>query len=309
MKYSEDMYLKFIDKEKNIYELAELYPQNRRDVSEYIQILEDPYTRENVSIDGNKIHSTNNTFTINDNVADFSNSDNNSTEWKTLNKQFLNYHKSLSVYEMVNSMPIINYLSLKSKIGLLKNISVLDVGGGTGHTFCSFFQYPETIEYFLVDPNLRLMHDQFFRIFPKLSYLKMAHILANAESLPVKNDSFDLVLSLAAIDHLNDYKKFIAESYRVLKPGGTFFVSSHLDIPESTEDKTSLKEKIFTASFWERLARFLYFRKYKVGSDDHTLHLKDEMPIEKELLNQGFIIESKEVFKRHFYFVAKKQNL
>lgn len=306
MDYSEDIYLKFIDKEKNIYELAELYAQNRRDVSEYIQILEDPNTGENVRIEGDKIRSTKNSFPINDKIADFSNSNINSAEWKALNRQFLNYHKSLSVYEMVNSMPIINYLSLKSKIGLMKNISVLDVGGGTGHTICSFFQYPETIEYFLLDPNLRLMHDQFIRIFPKLSYLKMAHILANAESLPIKKESFDLVLSLAAIDHFNDYKKFIAESYRVLKPGGTFFVSSHLDIPVSTDDRTGLKSKLFTASFWERLARFLYFRKYKVGSDDHTLHLKDEMPIEKELLNQGFIIESKEIFKRHFYFIAKK---
>jgi ubiquinone/menaquinone biosynthesis C-methylase UbiE len=309
MDYSEDTYLQLIDKEKNIYELAELYPQNRRDVKEYIHLLQDPNINEEVRIEGDKIVSSQNSFAIDDNVADFSNSDHNSEEWKALNKQFLNYHKSLSVYEIVNSSPITNYLSLKSKIGLLKNVSVLDVGGGTGHTFCTFFQYPETIEYFLVDPNLRLMHDQFIRIYPKLSYLKMAHILANAESLPIKNDSFDLVLSLAAIDHLNDYKKFIAEAHRVLKPGGTFFVSSHLDIPVSSEDRTSLKAKIFTASFWERLARYLYFRKYKVGSDDHTLHLKDEMPIEQELLKQGFVIEDKEVFKRHFYFTAKKQLL
>ena len=34
------------------------------------------------------------------------------------------------------------------------------------------------IEYFLLDPNLRLLHDQFIRIYPKLSYLDIipAHI-------------------------------------------------------------------------------------------------------------------------------------
>lgn len=302
----EDTYFKLINKEKNIYELATLYPQNRRNINEYIHLLQDPKTYEEVSLNENRIVSSQNEYIVVDNVADFTDNSNNSEEWNTLNKQFLNYHKSLSAYTMLNSMPVINYLSLKSEIGLSKNIKVLDVGGGTGHIFCSFFQYPETIEYFLLDPNLRLLHDQFIRMFPKLSYLKMAHILANAEALPIKSNSFDMVLSLAAIDHLNDYKKFITEAYRVLKSGGTFFVSSHLDQPESQEDKTKLKSKLFSYSFWERVARYLYYRKYKVGSDDHTLHLKDEMPIEQELLNAGFNIEKKEVFKRNFYFVAIK---
>ncbi|MEI6122909.1 MAG: class I SAM-dependent methyltransferase [Bacteroidota bacterium] len=303
----EDAYFKLIGKEKNIYELATLFPQNRRDVGEYVQLLKDPKSEEEVLVKGNKIISSTKEYPITDNVADFSDTSNNSDEWKKLNKQFLNYHKSLNVYEMINSMPIINYLSLKTGLGFVKNIKVLDVGGGTGHAFSSFFQYPETIEYFLLDPNLRLLHDQFIRMFPKLSYLKMAHILANAEALPIKNNSFDMVLSLAAIDHLNDYKKFIAEAYRVLIKGGTFFVSSHLDQPESLEDKTKLKSKLFSYSFWERVARYLYYRKYKVGSDDHTLHLKDEIPIEQELIKTGFIIEKKEVFKRNFYFVGVKQ--
>lgn len=302
----EEAYFNLIDKEKNIYELAELYPQNRRDISEYIHLLQDPKTSEEVILNENRIVSSQNEYNVNDNIADFSGSINNSEEWNILNKQFLNYHKSLSAYTMLNSMPIINYLSLKSKLGLSKNIKVLDVGGGTGHTFCSFFQFPETIEYFLLDPNLRLLHDQFIRMFPKLSYLKMGHILANAEALPIKNNSFDMVLSLTAIDHLNDYKKFIAEAYRVLKTGGTLFVSSHLDQPASAEDKTKLKSKIFSPSFWERIARYLYYRKHKVGADDHTLHLKDEMPIEDELLKAGFVIEKKEVFKRNFYFIAMK---
>ena len=93
----------------------------------------------------------------------------------------------------------------------------MDVGGGTGHTLATFFEFPETIDYFLVDPNIRLIHDQFIRLYLKLSYLKMSHIQANAEFLPIKENSFDLVLNLSAIDHLDDYKKFISEAYRVLK--------------------------------------------------------------------------------------------
>ena len=180
-------YLDLIDKERNIYELAKLYSQNRKDVSSYIDILQDPKTGAPLKLDGSKLVG-NREYAIDDNVPDFTEKETTSEEWKKLNAQFLNYHKSLSVYTLVNSMPIINYLSLKTGLGLIKDVKVLDVGGGTGHTHCSFFQYPETIEYYLLDPNLRLLHDQFLRFYPKLSFLKMGHILATAEFLPIKDN-------------------------------------------------------------------------------------------------------------------------
>lgn len=298
-------YLELIDKERNIYELADLHSQNRKNVEEYLDILQDPNTGKPLTVEGDKLKGEK-SYSTEDNIADFTSNDRTSEEWKRLNAQFLNYHKSLSVYTMLNAAPIINYVSFQSEIGTLTNAKVLDVGGGTGHVYCSFFQQPETIEYYLLDPNLRLLHDQFFRLYPKLSYLKMGHILANAEYLPIKDNSFDVVLNLSAIDHFDDYKKFIREAYRVLKPGGKFLVSSHLDIPESKEDSTSTRSKIFSHSFFERLSRYLYYKKHAVGGDDHTLHLEDEKPIEKALLEAGFKIEKQEVFKRYFYFVARK---
>ena len=303
---NKDRYYQLIDKERNIYELAELYPQNRKDVSEYLDLLQDPISQTALTIDNDTLIGDNK-YKIEDNVANFTSNDTNSAEWKRLNKQFLNYHKSLSVYTLLNSAPINNYLSMESEIGSLKNVKVLDVGGGTGHTHCSFFQFPESIEYYLLDPNLRLLHDQFIRLFPKLSYLKMAHILANAEYLPIKDNSFDVVINISAIDHLDDYKKFISEAYRVLKPGGKFLVSSHLDVPKSEEDRTQTKSKVFSSSFWERVSRYLFYKKYTVGSDDHTLHLEDGKPIEKALLEVGFTIKKEEIYKRYFYFVAEKK--
>jgi ubiquinone/menaquinone biosynthesis C-methylase UbiE len=297
---------KLIDKERNIYELADLYPQCRMEVAEYVDLLQDPIAQTSLTIEDTKLVGDNK-YNIEDNVANFTVNDTTSDEWKRLNKQFLNYHKSLSVYTLLNAAPIINYIALKTEIGLLKNVKVLDVGGGTGHSHCSFFQFPETIEYYLLDPNLRLLHDQFIRLFPKLSNLKMGHILANAEYLPIKDNSFDVVINISAIDHLDDYKKFISEAFRVLKPGGKFLVSSHLDVPQKDEDKTKAKSKIFSSSFWERVSRYLYYRKHAVGSDDHTLHLEDGKPIEEALLESGFTIKKEEIFKRYFYFVAEKK--
>jgi ubiquinone/menaquinone biosynthesis C-methylase UbiE len=294
-----------IDKERNIYELAQLFHQIRKPLSEYINILQDPKTGKEIELKDNKLYGEQ-IYNGTNNIADFSNHDYNSEDWKKLNDQFLNYHKSLSVYTAVNCAPLINYLSLRTKIGLMKNIKVLDVGGGTGHTHCSFFQFPEEIEYYLLDPNLRLLHDQFLRLYPKLSYLPMGHIIANAEQLPIKDNSFDLVLNISAIDHMNDYKKFISESFRVLKTNGTILISSHLDIPQEIKDKTKVKHKIFSLSFWERVSRFLYFKKHQVGDDDHTLHLTNIDPIEKALISNGFKIVEKEVFKRYFWIIGSK---
>ncbi len=307
MQKPEEIFFELIGKKKNIYQAATLYPQKRKKISSYIEILKDPYSDENLELEGDVLKSSTNRYAAKDDVANFGNNDENSQEWIDLNQQFLNYHKSLTVYDLINSISGVNYLSLKSKIGLKKNIKVLDVGGGTGHTFCSFFQYPETIEYFLMDANLRLLHDQFIKIYPKLTFLEMGHILGNAEVLPIKDNTFDLVINLAAIDHLNDYKKAIAESLRVLVPGGIFLVSSHLDGSSLKHIKQSKFSNMFSTEFMEKLTRRLYTRKLNVGKDDHTLHLKDSKPIEDELLKQGFIIEDKEEYKNNFYYVAKKE--
>lgn len=298
-------YFDLIDKERNIYEEAQLFSQLRKPISEYVDILQEPDSGKDLVFDnnqliGDKIYSSTN------NIANFTNNDIHTEEWKRLNVQFLNYHKSLSVYTAVNSAPVANYLSLKSEVGLMKNVKVLDVGGGTGHTHCSFFQFPETIEYYLLDPNLRLLHDQFIRFYPKLSYLPMGHILGNAELLPIKDSSFDVVLSISAIDHLNDYEKFISEAYRVLNKNGVFLISSHLDVSPSNNDKTKTRTKIFSSAFWERISRFLYYKKNRVGNDDHTLHLDNMEPIEKALINSGFKIGEKEVYKRYFWITATK---
>ena len=56
--------------------------------------------------------------------------------------------------------------------------------------------------------------------------IKIVHILANAEYLP-KDNSFDVVLNLSSEDDFDDYRHFIKESYRVLKKGGYFLITSY----------------------------------------------------------------------------------
>jgi ubiquinone/menaquinone biosynthesis C-methylase UbiE len=307
-----DLQIHLLTQERNIYEIAELYEQNRHAITDKLDVLASPQSLGNpLKKVGEKLvcETTNTEYVIKNNVVDFCKNqfEKSEDEWARLNAQFMNYHKSLSVYTLLNSVPLLNYLAEKSGLGSLKNAKVIDIGAGTGHTLCSFFQHPETLDYYLCDPNLRLLHDQFLRIYPRLSKLKLTHLLCYAEQLPFKNETADLVMSLSAIDHFKDYKAFFKEGYRVCKKDGLIFVSSHLDVPAANRiQKVSIKSKLFSYSFWERVARYLYYRKYKVGHDDHTHHFETIDPIEKAMNDAGFKTQAKEEFYGNFWIVGKK---
>lgn len=307
----EEIFLQMIDKERNIYEHSVLFHQCRKNPEAYLHGLANPYTHaDGLSLqDGALVCKDSGMhFPVSDHVIDFRNraEASNSAEWERLNTQFLNYHKSLTVYTLLNSMPITNYVSMKSGIGELQNQRVVDVGAGTGHVHSSFFRHPESIEYYLLDPNLRLLHDQFIRLYPKLTQIPMAHMLAYAEHLPFRDGFADVVLSLSAIDHYNDYPSFFAEAYRILRPGGKILISSHLDIPAAPQDRGNKVQKWLSPSFFERASRYLYYKNNRLGKDDHTYHFKNTELFEKGLEEKGFKICQSEIFKRYFFVVAEK---
>jgi ubiquinone/menaquinone biosynthesis C-methylase UbiE len=307
-----NVHLEMIPKERNIYEAAELYNQNRLSVEEMSHDLGSPVNSGGVLVaDGKSLRcaQSGEIFPVKNNVIDFRNVDvpGSTKEWQDANKEFLNYHKSLTVYTMLNSLPLINYLRGRTGIGDIKNATVIDVGGGTGHTLCSFFRHPETLRYYNLDPNLRLLHDQFIRVYPEILHLKMGHLLCFGERLPFKSEVADLVMSLSSIDHFKDYKEFISEAFRVLKPRGRIFISSHLDLPsEQRVQSVQFWQKLFSMQFFERVARYLYFRKYRVGDDDHTYHFESVDPIETALTAKGFKIIEKEELLGNFWITAIK---
>ncbi len=50
--------------------------------------------------------------------------------------------------------------------------------------------------------------------------------LLNAHRLPFNDESFDVVVSIETIEHLEKPMQFLSECYRVLKPGGEFVCST-----------------------------------------------------------------------------------
>ena len=299
-----ELFFNQIDIERNTYQAAELFHQNRKKVKSYIANLQcecggDLYIADNKAICKN----CKKEYPISEEVINFCANKSGNATWDHLNQQFLNYHKSLTAYTLLNSAPLNNYVGIESGMNNLQDVKLVDVGGGTGHMYCSFFNHPETIDYYLVDPNLRMVHDQLLRVYPKLTQLSISHILSSAEKLPFKNEFADVVMSYSAIDHYADFKLFIAEAKRILKNNGTLFISSHLDL--SAEPYTSNNKGLH--SLLEKAARYFYYKKNGVGADDHTLHLKNTDIIINELNTNGFEIEKNVTFKRYFYIIAKKK--
>lgn len=75
--------------------------------------------------------------------------------------------------------------------------------------------------------------------------------VADALDMPFADNSFDLVWSLESGEHFPDKRRFLAESYRVLKPGGTFLMATWCHRPimpatrELTADEREHLEKIY----------------------------------------------------------------
>ncbi len=322
-----EMYSYLMSQHRNIYQEAQLFEQNRKPVNSYIQNLAHPFkTDTGFKLENNKLVAENgDTFFIKNNVIDFrsSKADNSElhSQWAELNDTLVNYQKYLTPYVLLNSLSIYNYIGAKTGLNQLKNATVIDVGAGTGQIYGTFFFNQESVDYFLVDPNLRLIHDQFLRLYPKLVHYPLSHILCFAENLPFRSGFADLVMSISSIDHFKDYKKFMAEANRVLKPGGSILIASHLDslnvkmpkpkVPaELSKDNQprSFQNKIYNRLVlkFEHYAKKYHNKKRGKVEDDHMHHFEDTKILEESLRNAGFEVEQAEVFNHNFFVKAKK---
>ncbi|MDI1355075.1 MAG: class I SAM-dependent methyltransferase [bacterium] len=312
---------------RNIYQEAELFTQNRKKVAEYKDVLCHPFKNElGLELEGSTLKASNgDIFNVEDDVIDFriisTKEDKVNIHWSELNKTLVNYQRYLTPYVLLNSLPIYNYIGEKTGLNKIKDALVIDVGAGTGQIFGTFFYHQESINYFLVDPNLRLLHDQFLRLYPKIATFPLSHLLSYAENLPFKSGVADLVLSLSSIDHFKDYKQFMREAHRVLKNGGQILIASHLDtvsretkkVNEPNELKTiviknSLMKKVYNRLNlkFEELSRKFHNKKRGNIEDDHMHHFDGTELLEKSLKECGFEVELAEVFKHNFFIKAKK---
>lgn len=187
---------------------------------------------------------------------------------------------------------------------------ILDIGAGEGITDLSIvlrYQPQELVAMDIVD---------YIKELPRVSQengLPLEQLPENftflqqsCESVPYPDESFDVVISWGSVEHIaGGYRKALDEVYRVLKPGGLFFVAPglyysamghhlgefspiphlHLRIPEE-----ELKHLVMTTK-----PNIMDRSGFNVTNEDYWRFYKELNPIrladfEKELRSYGYII-------------------
>src|SRR5262249_49645588 len=105
---------------------------------------------------------------------------------------------------------------------------VLEIGFGTGLNLPHYQEQVHKIT--TVEPNVGMHHLAQKRI--RRTSIPVEQRVLRGERLPFADDAFDCVVSTFTLCSIEDVPKALAETYRVLKPGGRFLFLEHGLSPE-----------------------------------------------------------------------------
>ena len=129
----------------------------------------------------------------------------------------------------------------------------LDVATGAGHTAAAFAPHVARVVASDLTPQMLV---QVQKLADEKGFGNMETAIADAESLPFPDASFDLVTCRIAPHHFPDIALFLAESFRVLKPGGTFALVDNVSPdPETTPgfSKAELRDAAAAYNAFEKV--------------------------------------------------------
>lgn len=173
----------------------------------------------------------------------------------------------------------------------------LDVATAAGHTAFAFAPHVTHVTASDVTPEM-LNEARKLAAEKGLSNVEMT--LADAEALPFLDASFDLVTCRIAPHHFPDVRAFIAETWRVLKPGGTFALVDNV-----SPDRTSTPG-FDAAELAAAAADYNAFEKLRDPSHGRCLTASEW----RELVTaQGFRIQTEELIDKAMDFDAWCRNM
>ena len=117
------------------------------------------------------------------------------------------------------------------------NLSILDIGCGTGRLYQIFAKFQDSIDYIGLDQSAGQLA-QSKKEFPNNKYVQ-----AEMTKLPLEDASFDLVFCIATLHHLPDEetrRQALSEMKRILKPGGRVLMTNwnlYSDSAQKTVEK------------------------------------------------------------------------
>lgn len=120
-------------------------------------------------------------------------------------------------------------LKLLDNIDYKKNISVLDIGSGSGFPLTEIaMRLGSSSKVYGIDPWAEAME----RIRRKLDYYNIDNVSlieGVAEKIPLADNSVDLITSNNGLNNVSDIEQVISECGRIIKPGGQFIQTMNLD--------------------------------------------------------------------------------
>ena len=100
----------------------------------------------------------------------------------------------------------------------VKDKDILEVGSGRGGgaSFIARYLHPSSVTGIDISKDAIELCSKIYSI-PNLDF-----IVGDSENIPFADNSYDILINVESSHCYGDMKKFLSESYRVLKPGGFF---------------------------------------------------------------------------------------
>lgn len=199
-------------------------------------------------------------------------------------KENLDLAKIIDVFDELPLWSAPFGLKLLEFVDYKPNITALDIGFGTGFPLTEIaMRLGEGSTVFGIDP----WRDAIDRVNKKIEYYHLKNIKViegEAESIPLEDESVDLIVSNNGINNVTDIDLVLSECSRIIKPGGQFIFTMNLD--------TTMFE------FYDELEKVL--SEFKLEKEIEKMHkhiyLK-RRPLEEMISmikNHGFIIKEME---------------
>jgi SAM-dependent methyltransferase len=125
-----------------------------------------------------------------------------------------------ALFEYYRSAKVFKFLE---QAGVTVGGSVLDAGCGGGGMPLSFAEEARQVVGIDLAPRFA---DAGHRLAAERGLRNLHFARADGQALPFPDASFDMVLSHAVIEHVADAARYLRELARVLKPGGTMYLST-----------------------------------------------------------------------------------
>lgn len=204
-------------------------------------------------------------------------------------------------------------LNLTRRVGELAEITgdsiVLDVASGTGFSTISIAK-EFGCSVIGIDLSKRFVRESKFRSSEILTHGDLLEFLVgDAESLPFKDSSFNVVLCECSFNLFPDKRKVLHEIYRVLKVGGKFVLTDFVlkkDLPKHQRNKFSFAFCIAGAETSEKLIKWMEEVNFTdIYVEDHSDKLIS-FGIQLLLSSSNFVLKNLENLENLFYEDAFK---